>query len=74
VAVIVGEKRRSTAALQSVASEIAGKTQLFSRSFGSATYLRVALGRTEVNIDYSLITSHHSLAKALGVHFFQTRV
>jgi hypothetical protein len=45
--------------------------------FWSATPYRVAFSQRRIgnrHIDYSLITSHHSLAKAFGVQLFQTRV
>jgi hypothetical protein len=71
--VIVCEKRRRTAALQSTACEITGGAYPFREALG-VRHVFVSLSLVPHQyIDYSLITSHHSLAKAFGVHFTPKR-
>jgi hypothetical protein len=66
MAMIVREKRRSTAALQSSSCEIRGKACQVSRGFRTVTRRRVAFAPIG-DIDYSLITGHHSLFANAGV-------
>jgi len=72
--VIVCDKRWGNAALQGDACEIVGEGQVFSKASGMRHVLASLSLALHEQIDYSQITSHHLLAKAFGVHFFETRV
>ncbi len=68
---IACDKRWGNAAPQGDACEIVGEEQVFSKASGVRHVLASLSLALHEQIDYSPITSHHSLAKAFGIHSFQ---